>query len=136
MNEGRNPLVILVLNFLVGVLVSKGIIEASVHNEVVELLSQLVGLLIIGATTVVSLHKVFHHTNTLKKGVVPGISSPAPSTPPNSTTTTLTEQVSITTPTVPSSVLNDPGLPPMISHSDQTGTPPIEHSPTSMGSND
>lgn len=61
MNTMRNPLLLIILNYLVGAMVARGVIEPNDHNSVVEMLADVVGLAIILLTTLVSLFKVIKH---------------------------------------------------------------------------
>jgi len=63
MKLGRNPIILILLNFVVGAMVSQGIIEPNNHNTVVEYAAEIVGLVIILLTTIVSLMKVVKHKN-------------------------------------------------------------------------
>jgi hypothetical protein len=132
MNEGRNPLVLLIVNFIVGYLVAKGFIEPSDHNLVVDQISQLVGLTIIGATTLISLHKVLSHTNSLSKQMDPTLNQPASQTTQQINTESATIINPPAAPSTPPQVVSE--IPADLQT--QTGTPPVGDTSTPMGQND
>lgn len=74
MNTMRSPLVLVLVNFIVGMFVSKGIIEPNDHETLVGILSDLAGIIIILLTTIVSLYKVIKHKHSDEQPVVTGAS--------------------------------------------------------------
>lgn len=61
MNRFRNPVVLLIVNFIVGALVAHGVVEPTEHSTAVEMLSEVLGLGIVFLTSIVSLYKFLKH---------------------------------------------------------------------------
>lgn len=59
MKPGKNPFLILILNFIVGIAVGHGLVPAEHQDYYVELVSEIVGNAIILATSIVSLYQVW-----------------------------------------------------------------------------
>lgn len=60
MQSNRNPILVLILNFAVGALVAHGVVDPSQQNDLVNSFAEFIGLLIITATSAVSLYHVLH----------------------------------------------------------------------------
>lgn len=122
MNAMRNPLLLLILNYIVGTMVARGVIQPNDHNTVVEYMADLVGLAIIMLTTIVSLVKVLRHKvsddQTIKN--VPALTSEQHTTLTDLLNTqTAKTVVNISADTVSANAV-DGGTPPPA----QTDTPP------------
>lgn len=57
----RNPLLLIVLNYVVGAMVAQGVIEPGAHNDIVNLLADILGYGIIVLTSIVSVVKIYRH---------------------------------------------------------------------------
>lgn len=66
MNPGRNPVLLVILNYVVGVAVAKGLLNQESAPEIVNLIADIFGLIIILATSIYSLYKAFHNKALLK----------------------------------------------------------------------
>jgi|GEM_PF-4699625 len=60
MNISRNPALILILNALIGGLVAHGVVDPAVQNDIVDAAAEIIGLLIILASSAVSLWHLIH----------------------------------------------------------------------------
>lgn len=60
MGTGRNPILILILNFIVGALVTHGLIDPMIQDDVVSGAAEIIGLLIVAGTSAVSLWHLIH----------------------------------------------------------------------------
>lgn len=119
MRTFRNPVLVLVLNYVVGFMVAQGLVQPSDQNQVVEILAEIVGYTIILLTSVVSLQKVVKHkhpdeiqetitvekknsnapTESVEVHTIREVTTDAPSTPEVNTNDT---SMIFTTPGVPS----------------------------------
>jgi hypothetical protein len=83
MNPGKNPAMIVILNFIVGIMVSNGLVPGEHKDYLVETLSEIVGLLIILATSIYSLVHYFkiHKLSLSPQKPQELVSAPSP-TPP------------------------------------------------------
>jgi hypothetical protein len=75
MNPGRNPIMIVMLNYIVGILISQGFVTPDAAPELVNMVADVVGLFIILATSLYSLFKYFQ---THKPFVPPPVITPNP----------------------------------------------------------
>ena len=75
MTNARNPLLIILLNFLVGFLLPSDIVPHEQRADIVNMLADIVGIAIVLATSIYSLVKMVHHAKT------PHIPYPTPPQP-------------------------------------------------------
>lgn len=76
MRPGKNPILVLILNFIVGIAVSHNLVSAEHQDYYVEAISEIVGYGIIIGTSIVSLYQVWktnHNSVAVPQQPVPPV---------------------------------------------------------------